>query len=74
MPFFMLLQEMDAPDTLLCELRPYQKQALHWMVQLEKGKCPEEAATSLHPCWDAYRVADKYVRYIRKFFCKIKQA
>ncbi|KAH7680561.1 DNA helicase protein [Dioscorea alata] len=63
------LEEMDAPDTLLCELRPYQKQALHWMVQLEKGKCSEEAATSLHPCWDAYRVADKrkLVIYLNSF-------
>lgn len=53
------LEEMTPPSTLQCELRPYQKQALHWMVQVEKGKSLEKAATTLHPCWDAYRLADK---------------
>ncbi|KAL3597627.1 hypothetical protein D5086_009264 [Populus alba] len=53
------LEEMDPPSTLQCELRPYQKQALHWMIQLEKGKCMDGAATTLHPCWEAYHLADK---------------
>ncbi|KAE8037511.1 hypothetical protein FH972_010097 [Carpinus fangiana] len=53
------LEEMDPPGTLQCELRLYQKQALHWMVQLEKGQRMNEAATTLHPCWEAYRLADK---------------
>ncbi|XP_062172671.1 DNA repair protein RAD5A isoform X2 [Alnus glutinosa] len=53
------LEEMDPPGTLQCELRPYQKQALHWMVQLEKGQRMNEAATTLHPCWEAYCLADK---------------
>ncbi|XP_010535657.1 PREDICTED: putative SWI/SNF-related matrix-associated actin-dependent regulator of chromatin subfamily A member 3-like 2 isoform X2 [Tarenaya hassleriana] len=53
------LEEMDAPNTLLCELRPYQKQALHWMTQLERGHFTDEAGTMLHPCWEAYRLADK---------------
>ncbi|KAG5248058.1 DNA repair protein [Salix suchowensis] len=35
------------------------EQALHWMIQLEKGKCMDEAATTLHPCWEAYHLADK---------------
>ncbi|KAJ0976783.1 hypothetical protein J5N97_012257 [Dioscorea zingiberensis] len=63
------LEEMGPPDTLLCELRPYQKQALYWMMQLEKGKSSEEAATTLHPCWDAYHVADKreLVIYLNAF-------
>jgi len=52
---------MDPPGNLLCELRPYQKQALHWMVQMEKGRARDETATTLHPCWEAYRLADKYV-------------
>lgn len=51
---------MDPPSALLCELRPYQKQALHWMNQLEKGRYLEDAATTLHPCWDAYHLEDKY--------------
>lgn len=63
------LEEMDPPGTLQCELRPYQKQALHWMIQLEKGQCLDEAATTLHPCWEAYRLADKreLVVYLNAF-------
>lgn len=53
------LEEMDPPSTLQCELRPYQKQALNWMTKLEKGAEREEAAKTLHPCWDAYQLADK---------------
>ncbi|KAJ6817439.1 putative SWI/SNF-related matrix-associated actin-dependent regulator of chromatin subfamily A member 3-like 2 [Iris pallida] len=63
------LAEMTPPDTLQCELRPYQKQALHWMVHVEKGSCLEEAATTLHPCWDAYHFGDKrdHVIYLNAF-------
>ncbi|KAE9600570.1 putative DNA helicase chromatin remodeling SNF2 family [Lupinus albus] len=53
------LEEMDPPGNLLCELRPYQKQALHWMIQLEKGRPTDETTETLHPCWEAYRLADK---------------
>ncbi|CAN6438650.1 unnamed protein product [Victoria cruziana] len=53
------LKERDPPDTLQCELRPYQKQALYWMCQLEKGRYKEEAATTLHPCWAAYHLGEK---------------
>lgn len=52
---------MEPPSTLQCELRPYQKQALHWMTQLERGRNTDEAATTLHPCWNAYRLKDEYV-------------
>lgn len=52
---------MESPSALLCDLRPYQKQALHFMVRLEKGPCVDDAATTLHPCWDAYHLADKYI-------------
>ncbi|CAA7027711.1 unnamed protein product [Microthlaspi erraticum] len=63
------LKEMETPDKLQCELRPYQKQALHWMTQLEKGNCTDEAATMLHPCWEAYCLADKreLVVYMNSF-------
>lgn len=63
------LEEMDPPSTLECELRPYQKQALFWMIQLERGKSIDEAATTLHPCWEAYHLADKreLVVYINSF-------
>ncbi|WCJ41699.1 DNA/RNA helicase protein [Euphorbia peplus] len=63
------LEEMDPPSTLQCELRPYQKQALYWMTQLEKGKHSDDGATTLHPCWEAYHLADKrdLVVYLNTF-------
>ncbi|KAK6144272.1 hypothetical protein DH2020_021092 [Rehmannia glutinosa] len=63
------LEEMEPPSTLLCELRSYQKQALNWMVHLERGHCVDQAATTLHPCWDAYRLADRrgLVIYLNAF-------
>ncbi|XP_055833351.1 DNA repair protein RAD5A isoform X3 [Solanum dulcamara] len=63
------LQEMEPPSTLQCELRPYQKQALHWMTQLERGRNTDEAATTLHPCWNAYRLKDEreLVVYLNAF-------
>ncbi|KAG8371209.1 hypothetical protein BUALT_Bualt13G0063500 [Buddleja alternifolia] len=63
------LEEMEPPSTLLCELRPYQKQAINWMIHLERGHCVDEAASALHPCWDAYRLQDTrgLVIYINSF-------
>jgi DNA repair protein RAD5 len=31
------------------------------MLQLEKGSSSQDAATTLHPCWEAYKLEDKYV-------------
>lgn len=56
---------MEPPTTLACNLRPYQKQALYWMSELEKNSNAEETEKTLHPCWEAYRVCDEYV------FCHI---
>lgn len=56
------MQEMEPPSILNCELRPYQKQALHWMTQLEIGATAEDATRTLHPCWEAYQLAE-YVSY-----------
>ncbi|GLT72936.1 hypothetical protein SLA2020_448300 [Shorea laevis] len=53
------LEEMEPPYTLMCDLRPYQKQALYWMSELEKGIDVEKAAKTLHPCWAAYRICDR---------------
>ncbi|GMN56206.1 hypothetical protein TIFTF001_025324 [Ficus carica] len=63
------LEEMEPPGTLQCELRPYQKQALYWMTRLEKGQCIDSAATTLHPCWEAYHLADKrgHIVYLNAF-------
>ncbi|CAA6663709.1 unnamed protein product [Spirodela intermedia] len=63
------LKEMDPPNTMQSELRSYQKQALHWMIHLEKGRCFDEAATTLHPCWNAYHLADerKLILYLNAF-------
>lgn len=51
---------MDPPDTLTCDLRPYQKQALYWMTESEKGIDVEKEEETLHPCWAAYRICDEY--------------
>ncbi|KAL8104947.1 DNA repair protein RAD5B [Apium graveolens] len=53
------LEEMEPPSTLMCDLRPYQKQALYWMTELEKGVDAEKATKTLHPCWAAYRLCDE---------------
>ncbi|GER25516.1 DNA repair helicase rad5 [Striga asiatica] len=53
------LEEMEPPETLACDLRPYQKQALYWMSELESGANAEETAKTLHPCWAAYSVCDE---------------
>lgn len=29
-------------------------------MQLEKGSSSQDAATTLHPCWEAYKLEDKY--------------
>ncbi|XP_057475188.1 DNA repair protein RAD5B [Actinidia eriantha] len=52
------LEEMEPPETLMCDLWPYQKQALYWMSELEKGVDVEKAEKTLHPCWAAYRICD----------------
>ncbi|CAN1797385.1 DNA repair protein RAD5B [Linum perenne] len=53
------LKEMEAPPTLTCHLKPYQKQALHWMSESEVGMDDEESARTLHPCWAAYNICDE---------------
>ncbi|XP_015580945.2 DNA repair protein RAD5B isoform X2 [Ricinus communis] len=52
------LEEMEPPHTLMCSLRSYQKQALYWMSECEKGIDVEKAAKTLRPCWAAYRICD----------------
>lgn len=44
----------------MCDLRPYQKQALYWMSELEKGSDAEKETQTLHPCWAAYQICDGY--------------
>ncbi|KAL6548317.1 hypothetical protein OROGR_008738 [Orobanche gracilis] len=53
------LEEMEPAEILSCDLRPYQKQALYWMSELEAGADAEETGKTLHPCWAAYRVCDE---------------
>ncbi|KAF2313951.1 hypothetical protein GH714_020818 [Hevea brasiliensis] len=53
------LEEMEPPSSLICKLKPYQKQALYWMSEAERGLDAEKAAKTLHPCWAAYRICDE---------------
>ena len=34
---------MEPPNRLMCDLRPHQKQALYWMLELEKENEVEKA-------------------------------
>ncbi|KAM5553080.1 hypothetical protein ABKV19_025346 [Rosa sericea] len=57
-------KEKEPPSTLKFNLRPYQKQALHWMSELERGIDVEKSAPTLHPCWEAYRICDERASFI----------
>jgi len=43
----------DPADTFAMDLRPYQQQALHWLVNKEKNNSDRENAT-MHPLWEEY--------------------
>lgn len=52
---------MEPPESLLCQLKPYQKEALYWMSELEKGVGAGQVVKMLHPCWSAYNIVDRYL-------------
>lgn len=47
------LSQSEPSEELTTSLRPYQKQALNWMIQRESGGA---AHNVLHPCWESYSV------------------
>ncbi|KAF8338153.1 P-loop containing nucleoside triphosphate hydrolase protein [Cantharellus anzutake] len=53
------MPEMQPSSSFTLTLRPYQKQALKWMYDLEMGKGDEEteANNSMHPLWEEYNFA-----------------
>ncbi|KAI6693437.1 hypothetical protein NL676_021147 [Syzygium grande] len=54
------LEELEPPDTLMCTLKPYQKEALYWMSRQEKQTYAAGNATkTLNPCWAEYRICDE---------------
>eukprot|EP00252_Welwitschia_mirabilis_P026172 TRINITY_DN8459_c0_g1_i5.p1 TRINITY_DN8459_c0_g1~~TRINITY_DN8459_c0_g1_i5.p1 ORF type:complete len:155 (-),score=24.00 TRINITY_DN8459_c0_g1_i5:47-511(-) len=54
------VKEMQPVDSLLHELRSYQKQVLFWMSKMEKEKQMKEAMKSIHPYWDAYKISARF--------------
>lgn len=46
--------EAEPASTFAMELRPYQKQSLHWMLAKEKDERNEEREHSMHPLWEEY--------------------
>lgn len=46
--------EAEPADTFAMELRPYQKQALFWMMAKEKDEKEEGKEISMHPLWEEY--------------------
>ncbi|KAK7279210.1 hypothetical protein RJT34_24256 [Clitoria ternatea] len=62
------LKEEEAPETLVCELKPYQKQALYWMTKIEENaEDGENIETNLHPCWAAYNIFNGRTIYVNIF-------
>ncbi|XP_027364407.1 DNA repair protein RAD5B-like [Abrus precatorius] len=61
------LEEKEAPWALTCNLKPYQKQALYWMSEIEKGMDVEIAERNLHPCWSAYSICNGRTIYVNIF-------
>jgi DNA repair protein RAD5 len=46
--------EAEPADTFAMDLRPYQKQALHWMMSKERDQKDEKREASMHPLWEEY--------------------
>ncbi|GAA5855673.1 hypothetical protein JCM8547_001639 [Rhodosporidiobolus lusitaniae] len=49
------LPEKDPPDSFALTLRPYQKQALHFLSTMETGELNARRSASIHPLWEEYR-------------------
>lgn len=66
------LPEVDAPDTFALDLRPYQKQALGWMKEMESTQTSSTREASLHPLWEEYMfpLADDADSGCEKFYYK----
>lgn len=46
--------EAEPAHTFAMTLRPYQKQALHWMTSKEKNEKEKRHEVSMHPLWEEY--------------------
>lgn len=46
--------ESEPASTFAMTLRPYQKQALHWMLSKEKNEKEKRREVSMHPLWEEY--------------------
>ncbi|TAQ90264.1 hypothetical protein B7494_g1429 [Chlorociboria aeruginascens] len=46
--------EAEPAETFAMDLRPYQKQALHWMMSKEKDEKDANREVSMHPLWEEY--------------------
>jgi len=51
--------EAEPTDTFAMDLRPYQKQALHWMLIKERDEKAEHKQESMHPLWEDYSFPTK---------------
>ncbi|GAA6039077.1 hypothetical protein JCM8097_005308 [Rhodosporidiobolus ruineniae] len=49
------LPERSPPPSFALNLRPYQRQALHWMSAMETGEADARKSLSLHPLFERYR-------------------
>ncbi|KAK0623829.1 RAD5-like protein [Immersiella caudata] len=44
----------EPAETFAMDLRPYQKQSLHWMMGKEKDERNKQREVSMHPLWEEY--------------------
>ncbi|WFD31325.1 DNA helicase rad5 [Malassezia sp. CBS 17886] len=49
------LAEVEPPATFALTLRPYQKQALGWMQEMETAQSSSNRTAALHPLWEEYQ-------------------
>lgn len=52
----------------MCDLRPYQKQALYWMSKAEKQNDSQQEAETLHTCWSEYRICNEYAFNLTQWY------
>jgi len=64
------LSEMETPNGMTYTLRPYQKQALKWMVDKETLVATVDKNKILHPLWEEYAFQNTLGIFFFFFFFK----
>lgn len=74
MRILQLPEHDEHSEYLKCSLRGYQKQALGWMLQREKGDTENAQDNGrLHPLWSSFRCQDGFEFYFNKFCFQVSR-